>query len=364
MISLRVTGRNLDRLGTKAGQFFFWRFFTQGLLVHAAPVLAVGGAARRLVPDHGQEPRRPQREVRPDPGRDARLRRGAVRRLHRREPHARQDAPDRRRDRHHAGARAARGDGRRPRRALPRRLRRRPRLLRRARPHRGGARREGELRRRRPRERRGPRPAVAERTSASSSRTSPSATSSSAGRSAMIDSIVPNLRHANVPRGSPARRAVRPVSFGCCAPQVPRSFVPAPPCSSCWAGNAFALVRTAKAPTTIKKKVVSNVTRHGPVRQVPPVGLHAGAAEGVEDRGHERPAASRRCRSRSPPSTGRSTPITRRSRSTSTRRRCRSSSRRRCSCRPPPGSKLENISGATHTTVSWRESLQAALAKA
>jgi uncharacterized protein with FMN-binding domain len=28
------------------------------------------------------------------------------------------------------------------------------------------------------------------------------------------------------------------------------------------------------------------------------------------------------------------------------------------------GKKLENISGATHTTVSWRESLQAALAKA
>jgi hypothetical protein len=28
------------------------------------------------------------------------------------------------------------------------------------------------------------------------------------------------------------------------------------------------------------------------------------------------------------------------------------------------GSKLENISGATHTTVSWRASLQAALAKA
>ena len=28
------------------------------------------------------------------------------------------------------------------------------------------------------------------------------------------------------------------------------------------------------------------------------------------------------------------------------------------------GTKLENISGATHTTVSWRASLQAALAKA
>jgi predicted ferric reductase len=30
VISLRITGRNLDRLGTKAGQFFFWRFFTKG----------------------------------------------------------------------------------------------------------------------------------------------------------------------------------------------------------------------------------------------------------------------------------------------------------------------------------------------
>ena len=28
------------------------------------------------------------------------------------------------------------------------------------------------------------------------------------------------------------------------------------------------------------------------------------------------------------------------------------------------GSKLQNISGATHTTVSWRESIQAALAQA
>jgi predicted ferric reductase len=28
--SMRITGRNLDRLHTKAGQFFFWRFFTKG----------------------------------------------------------------------------------------------------------------------------------------------------------------------------------------------------------------------------------------------------------------------------------------------------------------------------------------------
>ncbi len=30
VVSLRVTGRNLGRLGTKAGQFFFWRFLTKG----------------------------------------------------------------------------------------------------------------------------------------------------------------------------------------------------------------------------------------------------------------------------------------------------------------------------------------------
>jgi predicted ferric reductase len=30
VISVRVTGKNLDRLHTKAGQFFFWRFFTKG----------------------------------------------------------------------------------------------------------------------------------------------------------------------------------------------------------------------------------------------------------------------------------------------------------------------------------------------
>ena len=30
VISLRISGRGLDRLGTKAGQFFFWRFFTKG----------------------------------------------------------------------------------------------------------------------------------------------------------------------------------------------------------------------------------------------------------------------------------------------------------------------------------------------
>ena len=30
IVSLRLSGRGLDRLGTKAGQFYFWRFFTKG----------------------------------------------------------------------------------------------------------------------------------------------------------------------------------------------------------------------------------------------------------------------------------------------------------------------------------------------
>jgi len=30
VVSMRISGRNLDRLGTKAGQFYFWRFFAKG----------------------------------------------------------------------------------------------------------------------------------------------------------------------------------------------------------------------------------------------------------------------------------------------------------------------------------------------
>ncbi|HEY4349034.1 MAG TPA: ferric reductase-like transmembrane domain-containing protein [Gaiellaceae bacterium] len=30
VVSMRISGRNLDKLGTKAGQFYFWRFFTKG----------------------------------------------------------------------------------------------------------------------------------------------------------------------------------------------------------------------------------------------------------------------------------------------------------------------------------------------
>ena len=54
-----------------------------GVLVHPAPVLALRSPERGLVADHRQEPRRPQLEVRPDPGRDTRLRRRPIRCLHR-----------------------------------------------------------------------------------------------------------------------------------------------------------------------------------------------------------------------------------------------------------------------------------------
>ncbi len=74
VVSLRIGGRGLDRLGAEAGQFFFWRFLTPRVLVHEASLLALRGAARRLVPDHRQGPRRPQLEARADPGRHPRLR--------------------------------------------------------------------------------------------------------------------------------------------------------------------------------------------------------------------------------------------------------------------------------------------------
>ena len=98
------------------------------LLVDEASVLALGGAGRGLLPDHGEGPRRPHRQARRDPGRHPRLRGGAVRGVHRgREPDV-EGAADRGRDRHHTRAGAPRADGRRRRRALPRRLERRDRV--------------------------------------------------------------------------------------------------------------------------------------------------------------------------------------------------------------------------------------------
>ena len=86
VISLRISGRNLDRLHTKAGQFYFWRFFAKGFWYTQHPY-SLSEAPRddsfritvKNLGDHSAQ-------ARDDPDRDARVRRGAVRRLHRREP--------------------------------------------------------------------------------------------------------------------------------------------------------------------------------------------------------------------------------------------------------------------------------------
>ena len=54
VVSLRITGRGLDRLDARAGQFFLWRFLTPRPLVGGASLLALRGARRPLAPDHGQ----------------------------------------------------------------------------------------------------------------------------------------------------------------------------------------------------------------------------------------------------------------------------------------------------------------------
>ena len=64
VVSLRIGGRGLDRLGAQAGQFFFWRFLTRGFWYTKHPFSLSEAPERRLVPDHRQEPRRPQLEAR------------------------------------------------------------------------------------------------------------------------------------------------------------------------------------------------------------------------------------------------------------------------------------------------------------
>ena len=182
VVSLRITGRRLERLNARAGQFFLWRFLTRGRWWTAHPFslsAAPDGRSLRITVKALGDHTAPARG---DPGRHARRRRGAVRRLHGGVAPAREGAADRRRHRHHADPRAAAGDARRRRRPLPRRRRRGRRLpagARRARPRVAAPSSTTSSATTRPR-----RDADCSRptTCASSSPTSPSATSTSAGR--------------------------------------------------------------------------------------------------------------------------------------------------------------------------------------
>ena len=130
-----------------------------------------------------------------------------------------------------------------------------------------------------------------------------------------------------------------------------------------WAGNAFALVRTAKAPTTIKKKVVSNITVTGPVVKCHQWGFMQVQLKVVKTEvtsASGKPQVSIKITGVSWPVYPTHTPKSKYINAQALPLLQQETMQLQAAA----GSKLENIAGATHTTVSWRASLQAALAKA
>ena len=130
-----------------------------------------------------------------------------------------------------------------------------------------------------------------------------------------------------------------------------------------WTGDAFALVRTAKAPTTIKKKVVSNITVLGPVVKCHQWGfmqLQLKVQKTEVTSGSGKPQVSIKITSVSWPIYPDHTPKSKYINAQALPLLQQETMQLQAAA----GSKLENIAGATHTTVSWRASLQAALAKA
>ena len=73
------TGRELDQLPVRAGQWFRLRFLTPRRLVPGPSVLHLGRAERQVPPLHDQGARRLHQDAAANPRRDARLRRGPVR---------------------------------------------------------------------------------------------------------------------------------------------------------------------------------------------------------------------------------------------------------------------------------------------
>ncbi len=132
VVSLEISGRNLQRLRARPGQFFLWRFLSPGRWWKAHPFsLSAAPGKRRLrvtIKNLGDFTSTRRRH----PGRDARPRRGAVRHVHGRRGPAPEDTARRRGDRDHGDPRTPRRAGRRRDRRLPRRRRGRGDLPRRA----------------------------------------------------------------------------------------------------------------------------------------------------------------------------------------------------------------------------------------
>ena len=108
--TIRMTGRRLDKLGARPGQFFLWRFLTGGAQ-DVASVLALRRPGRPEPQDQRQGGGRPYGEDALDPGGNESCRRGPIRLLHRRRPPPPERAPDRGRNRDHARPRPLRDDG-------------------------------------------------------------------------------------------------------------------------------------------------------------------------------------------------------------------------------------------------------------
>jgi hypothetical protein len=127
-------------------------------------------------------------------------------------------------------------------------------------------------------------------------------------------------------------------------------------------GSAFALARAAKADTTAKKKVVTNVVVNGPIEKCHQWGFMEVQLKVTKTvtTVNGKPSVSIKINSVSwpvyPTHTPRSIYINAQA--------LPLLQGETLQLQASSGSKLINISGATHTTVSWRQSLQAALAKA
>jgi hypothetical protein len=129
------------------------------------------------------------------------------------------------------------------------------------------------------------------------------------------------------------------------------------------AGNAFALVRGVKAPTAIKKKVVTTETVTGPSVKCHQWGFMQVRLKVVKTEvtsGSGKPKVSIKITAVDWPVYPTHTPKSKYINAQALPLLQGETMQLQASS----GAKLQNIAGATHTTVSWRESLQAALAKA
>lgn len=130
-----------------------------------------------------------------------------------------------------------------------------------------------------------------------------------------------------------------------------------------WAGNALAVSRTVESTTSIKKKVVSTVTVTGPSVKCHQWGfmeVRLKVVKTVLTSATGKPKVSIKILAVDWPIYPDHTPKSKYINAQALPLLQQETMQLQANA----GSKLQNISGATHTTVSWRESIQAALAQA